>query len=46
MSRLRQVVLFGGVARRAFHGIGRLYAGTSTLVAGGGRINLTLRRVF
>ena len=35
----------GGAARLAFHGIDRIYAGTSTLLKSGGRINLTLRRV-
>ena len=35
----------GGPARLAFHGVDRLYPGTSTLLTGGGRINLTLRRV-
>jgi len=35
----------GGPARLAFHGVDRLYPGTSTLLVGGGRINLTLRRV-
>jgi alkylated DNA repair protein (DNA oxidative demethylase) len=39
------VVVLGGAARRAFHGVDRIYPGTSTLVPGGGRINLTLRRV-
>jgi len=39
------VLTFGGAARMAFHGIDRVMAGTSTLVPGGGRINLTLRRV-
>jgi DNA oxidative demethylase len=39
------VVVLGGAARLAFHGVDRIYAGTSTLLAGGGRINLTLRRV-
>ena len=34
-----------GPARLARHGIDRLIAGSSTLVSGGGRINLTLRRV-
>lgn len=33
-----------GPARLARHGIDRLIAGSSTLVPGGGRINLTLRR--
>jgi alkylated DNA repair protein (DNA oxidative demethylase) len=35
----------GGPGRLAFHGIDRIYAGSSTLLAEGGRINLTLRRV-
>jgi DNA oxidative demethylase len=35
----------GGPARLAFHGVDRIMAGTSTLLAAGGRINLTLRRV-
>jgi alkylated DNA repair protein (DNA oxidative demethylase) len=39
------VVMFGGPARLAFHGIDRIYPGSSTLIPGGGRINLTLRRV-
>lgn len=39
------VIAFGGPARLAFHGIDRVMAGTSTLVPGGGRINLTMRRV-
>jgi alkylated DNA repair protein (DNA oxidative demethylase) len=39
------VVVLGGAARRAHHGVDRTIAGSSTLVAGGGRINLTLRRV-
>src|SRR5581483_10740489 len=39
------VLCFGGPARRMFHGIDRLLPGSSTLVPGGGRINLTLRRV-
>jgi DNA oxidative demethylase len=38
-------LVFGGEARFAFHGIDRLYPGTSTLLAEAGRINLTLRRV-
>jgi alkylated DNA repair protein (DNA oxidative demethylase) len=36
---------FGGLARLAYHGVDRVLAGTSGLLAGGGRINLTLRRV-
>lgn len=45
--RLRSgdVLLFGGPARLAFHGVDRIVAGSSTLLAQGGRINLTLRRV-
>jgi alkylated DNA repair protein (DNA oxidative demethylase) len=39
------VLMFGGPARLAYHGIDRVIAGSSTLVPGGGRINLTLRRV-
>ncbi|HEY8950591.1 MAG TPA: alpha-ketoglutarate-dependent dioxygenase AlkB [Rhizomicrobium sp.] len=39
------VLAFGGPARLAYHGIDRVMAGTSRLVPGGGRINLTLRRV-
>lgn len=39
------VVLLGGESRLAFHGVDRIYPGTSTLLKNGGRINLTLRRV-
>ena len=39
------VLTFGGAARRMFHGIDRVLGGSSSLIAGGGRINLTLRRV-
>lgn len=39
------VVVLGGEARLAYHGIDRIYPNTSTLLANGGRINLTLRRV-
>jgi len=39
------VLMFGGPARLMYHGIDRVLPGTSTLVPGGGRINLTLRRV-
>jgi len=38
-------VVLGGVARLAFHGVDRIIPGTSTLLPGGGRINLTMRRV-
>jgi alkylated DNA repair protein (DNA oxidative demethylase) len=45
--RLRSgdVLVLGGDARLAFHGVDRIYPGTSSLLADGGRINLTLRRV-
>jgi alkylated DNA repair protein (DNA oxidative demethylase) len=39
------VVVLGGASRRAYHGVDRIYPGTSRLVPDGGRINLTLRRV-
>lgn len=39
------VLTFGGPARRMFHGIDRVIAGSSRLLPSGGRINLTLRRV-
>jgi len=39
------VVVLGGTSRRAYHGVDRIYPDSSTLVPGGGRINLTLRRV-
>ena len=39
------VVVLGGVSRRAYHGVDRIYPDSSTLIPGGGRINLTLRRV-
>ena len=39
------VLVMGGEARLCFHGIDRVYAGTSTLLKDGGRINLTMRRV-
>lgn len=39
------VVMLGGEGRLAFHGVDRIYPGTSTLLKQGGRVNLTLRRV-
>ncbi|MCZ8178704.1 MAG: alpha-ketoglutarate-dependent dioxygenase AlkB [Rhizobium sp.] len=39
------VFLLGGEGRLCFHGVDRIYPGTSTLLKAGGRINLTLRRV-
>jgi alkylated DNA repair protein (DNA oxidative demethylase) len=43
--RSGDVVVLGGKARLAYHGIDRIIPGTSTLLPEGGRINLTLRRV-
>jgi alkylated DNA repair protein (DNA oxidative demethylase) len=45
--RLRSgdLVILGGAARLAFHGVDRIYPGTSSLLPQDGRINLTLRRV-
>lgn len=39
------VVVIGGAGRLAFHGVDRIYPGTSLLLRREGRINLTLRRV-
>ena len=39
------VVVLGGEARRCYHGVDRIYPGTSTVVPDGGRLNLTMRRV-
>lgn len=39
------MVVLGGEGRLAFHGVDKIYPGTSTLLKNGGRINLTLRRV-
>jgi alkylated DNA repair protein (DNA oxidative demethylase) len=39
------VILFGGPARLAYHGIDRVIAGSSRLIPGGGRLSLTLRKV-
>lgn len=39
------VVVLGGPSRLIFHGVDKVLAGTSALLPGGGRINLTLRRV-
>jgi DNA oxidative demethylase len=45
--RLRSgdAVVFGGPARLIFHGIDRLYPGSSDLLPQDGRLNLTLRKV-
>lgn len=39
------VVVLGGQARLFFHGVDKVYSGSSSLLAQGGRYNLTLRRV-
>lgn len=39
------VVVLGGEARLAYHGIDRILGGSSSLLKDGGRLNLTLRRV-
>lgn len=39
------VVVMGGVARQAFHGIDRIKFGSSRLLSAGGRLNITLRVV-
>ena len=37
--------VLAGPARLAYHGIDKVFAGTSQLLASGGRINITMRRV-
>ena len=39
------IIVMGGAARLIFHGVDKIFAGSSCLLTGGGRINLTLRRV-
>lgn len=39
------VIVLGGAGRLCFHGVDRIYPGTSMLLKSAGRINLTLRRV-
>jgi DNA oxidative demethylase len=39
------VMTLGGAARHFYHGIDRVLGGSSTLIDGGGRINLTMRVV-
>ncbi len=39
------VLVMGGESRMAYHGISKVFSGTSRLLNGGGRLNLTLRRV-
>ena len=43
--RSGEVVVMGGAARLAHHGVDRIRFGSSTLLPNGGRINLTLRVV-
>lgn len=43
--RSGDVLVMAGAARQAFHGIDRVREGSSTLLDGGGRLNLTLRVV-
>lgn len=43
--RTGDVLVLGGASRRAYHGIDRIVAASSDLLAEGGRFNLTLRRV-
>ncbi len=38
------VCVLAGEARLAFHGVDRILSGSSRLIPGGGRINLTMRR--
>ena len=39
------VLVMGGAARLTFHGVDKIFPGSSGLLPDGGRINLTLRRV-
>ncbi|MFP3945225.1 MAG: alpha-ketoglutarate-dependent dioxygenase AlkB [Alphaproteobacteria bacterium] len=39
------VVVMGGAARLCYHGVDRIIPATSGLLEGGGRLNVTLRRV-
>lgn len=40
------VILLAGASRNAFHGVDRILCGSSRLIPGGGRVNLTLRRAL
>ena len=44
LLRSGDVVVLGGGARMAYHGVDRIHAGTSDLLPEGGRLNFTLRR--
>jgi alkylated DNA repair protein (DNA oxidative demethylase) len=39
------ILVMGDAARLTFHGVDKIFPGSSSLLPGGGRINLTLRRV-
>ncbi|MBO3758306.1 alpha-ketoglutarate-dependent dioxygenase AlkB [Ciceribacter sp. L1K22] len=39
------VLVLGGKSRLRYHGVDRIYPGTSTLLRHSGRVNLTMRRV-
>lgn len=43
--RSGDVVIIGGSARLVYHGIDRIQSGSSSLIPGGGRVNITLRVV-
>lgn len=45
LLRSGDVVVLGGMARLAYHGVDRISPGTGSLLPQPGRINLTLRRV-
>jgi len=38
------ICLLSGASRRFYHGVDRILAGSSRLIPGGGRLNLTMRR--
>lgn len=40
------VVVFGGPSRLTLHGVTKIFAGSSDLVPGGGRMNLTIRKAL
>lgn len=39
------VIILSGASRLAYHGVDRIYPNSNDLLKGGGRVNLTLRRV-
>jgi alkylated DNA repair protein (DNA oxidative demethylase) len=45
LARSGDILVMGGAARLIFHGVDKIFPGSSSLLPGGGRINLTLRRV-